>query len=145
MKSIIIKVTDEKVNGEDSTVSLIRTAVNNTPPGGFEVTDMMNRLKLGGILDKYELSKKKEKRAKLVEAQEATKKNADVTEEEKLKAEEEIPEAEDMKLKPTELDGVLRLEDALFEKLGGYITATKWPFMSQSIVDFVELFKEDKK
>ncbi len=75
MKSIIIKTTDESIpnpeSGESlkfklSTFSLIRTAVNNSPPGGYELADMMNRLKLSTVLEEYERGKKKEKLKKIL-------------------------------------------------------------------------------
>lgn len=61
MKTIELKtVTEEIFSGqgkkpvEIKTIDLIKTAVNNTPPGGFAFTDMLNRLRIGDAVDKLE-------------------------------------------------------------------------------------------
>lgn len=58
MKSIELKTATEKasVQGAEreidlSTVSLLKTAINNVPEGGYTASDMLNRIK---ILDKIE-------------------------------------------------------------------------------------------
>lgn len=58
MKSIILKTTKETVmiNGDNveqefKTVELIKAAVNFTPPGGFDFTDMSNRLRILSFID----------------------------------------------------------------------------------------------
>lgn len=56
MKSIELKSTKEALpSGQEielSTQQLIKTAVNNTPQGGFTATDMLDRLRILEVLEK---------------------------------------------------------------------------------------------
>ena len=147
MKSITNKTTDELYIDETgrempfrlTTALLIKTAIKNTPAGGFEVTDMMNRLKISKVLEDYEAVKRKEKRNRLIKAQQEAKALAEA-EPDMIYDDSEIPEEKDISLKVPDYDGVIKLEDTMFDKFGEYVKPTKWLFMSQNIVDFCELF-----
>jgi len=58
MKSIQLKTVKEKVlfnsaeiEQEFKTIELIKQAVNFTPPGGFNASDMINRIRILDLLD----------------------------------------------------------------------------------------------
>lgn len=153
MRIITILTTKEKATSpkdgteyqfEINTLTLLRTAVNNTPAGGFAVTDMMDRLKLITAIDKVQKKydeREKEKREKdknkPTEEDEATEpiEGTDET------IGEDAPDLKDKDI-PEERPIVLKLEDALFEKLGGYMKTMTWGFISQTIVDLTELFNK---
>lgn len=65
MKTITLKVTKENIGGNDfyfSTFDLLKIAINNPQKGGFDVDEMMKRLRLLEKLDahkeKFEIGEK---------------------------------------------------------------------------------------
>lgn len=177
MKTIKLVTKKEKLYGDNgvqqevpiNTILYIKTAVNNTPPGGFETSDMMNRLKISELLDKYERKKKLAKYYALKKQEEeetskegvpaepvdeaissedtevavATKKEAKKKAKDEPKVNEDEIDLDHIRLRAEDYDGELKMEDALFERLGSYVKATKWAFVSQTIVDFENLFKKE--
>jgi len=56
MKSIELKVAKEKIGGRDTfltTYDLLKSAINNPVQGGFNVDEMIKRLRLLGIVEKH--------------------------------------------------------------------------------------------
>ena len=56
MKSIELKVAKENIGGRDTfltTYDLLKSAINNPTQGGFNVDEMIKRLRLLGEVDKH--------------------------------------------------------------------------------------------
>ena len=112
MKTIQLKITKEKLNGQDvlfTTYDLLKTAINNPVQGGFDVDEMIKRLRLLEKLDAHK---------------EVFSKEYSSIEEDYLSVNES-----------------LELEDADFDKLKELFKNSKWGVVSQTIVDIATQLK----
>jgi hypothetical protein len=112
MKTIQLKITKEKLNGQDvffSTYDLLKTAINNPVQGGFDVDEMIKRLRLLNKLDAHK----------------------------EVFSKEYLPNEEGYLL----VNETFELEDADFDKLKELFKNCKWGVVSQTIVDIAAELK----
>lgn len=115
MKSIKMKVVKEVLNGQPTfitTYDLLKSSVNNPEQGGFDVEEMMKRLRL---LEKIDAFKDKFT----------------------IKDEKQEPSDEFLATEAT-----LELEDSDFEKLKSLFTKMKWGVLCNYIIELNEELKQ---
>jgi hypothetical protein len=115
MKSINLKVVKEEINGVPTvltTHALLRMAVNSPEQGGYDIDEMMKRLRL---LEKIDAFKDKFT----------------------IKDEKQEPSDEFLATEAT-----LELEDSDFEKLKSLFTKMKWGVLCNYIIELNEELKQ---
>lgn len=118
MKTIKLKISKEiiSVNGNEQTIILVtinilRDVVNNMPPNGYNITEMMQRLKILGLIEPFKS---------------------------KFKIPEDIENISDDFFS---VENDLLLEDADYEALKDWAKNMHWGILSKFIVDFVNSFE----